>query len=147
MTAGCSFGEMNEALKVLEHVYVELEPGDVLLHDVMVLHGSERTLGKALRRTIYYEFRSAEMILDEGPWDAEWIDRRMRLIPLALKRYAARHPQSENFAWCVAGNFRPQPLGDDAAKLKVAHQWHMAGSYCSATSESYEEAMKKLAAV
>ena len=64
----------------------------LLLHDVMVLHGSERTLGKNLRRTIYYEFRAAEMILDEGPWDTEWIDRRMRLIPLALKKYTANNP-------------------------------------------------------
>ena len=125
-------------------IQVELEPGDVLLHDVMVLHGSERTLGKNLRRTIYYEFRSAEMILDEGPWDAEWIDRRMRLVPLALKKFAAKQPSHEPFDWRVSNELRPQPLGDDAAELKVAHLWHLAGSYCSATSEGYEEAVKRL---
>lgn len=128
-------------------IQVDLEPGDVLLHDVMVLHGSERTLGKSLRRTIYYEFRAAEMILDEGPWDTQWIDRRMRLIPLALKRFAAKQPQHEQFDWQVADQFRPQPLGDDDAELKVAHLWHLAGTYCSATSEEYEEAMERLEAV
>jgi len=125
-------------------IQVELEPGDVLLHDVMVLHGSERTLGKSLRRTIYYEFRAAEMILDEGPWDAEWIDRRMRLIPLALKKHAATNPDKQAFDWQVSNEFRPVPLENDEAELKVAHQWHLAGSYCSATSEGYEEAMERL---
>ena len=125
-------------------IQVELEPGDVLLHDVMVLHGSERTLGKNLRRTIYYEFRAAEMILDEGPWDTEWIDRRMRLIPLALKKYTANNPDKQVFDWQVSDEFRPIPLGDDEAELKVAHLWHLAGSYCSATSEVYEEAMERL---
>lgn len=125
-------------------IQVELEPGDVLLHDVMVLHGSERTLGKSLRRTIYYEFRAAEMIFDEGPWDADWIDKRLRLIPLALKKFATTQSKHEQFDWQVSNELRPQPLGDDAMELKVAHTWHMAGSYCSATSEIFDEAMAKL---
>ena len=128
-------------------IQVELEPGDVLLHDVMVLHGSERTLGKALRRTIYYEFRSAEMILEEGPWDADFIEQRMRLVPLALKRFGAQYPEHESFAWCVSDKYRPAPLGDDKTELKVAHQWHMVGSYCSATSAPahvFEKAMERL---
>jgi len=144
--------EIQDACNVaLEHgwelpgvIHVELEPGDVLLHDVMVLHGSERTLGKSLRRTIYYEFRAAEMIFDEGPWDAEWIDRRLRLIPLALKKHALNNPKGQQFDWQVSDELKPIPVGDDATELKVAHTWHMSGSYCSATSEVYKEAMEKL---
>ncbi len=48
-------------------VEVEMEPGDVLLHDVMVVHGSPPVEGKALRRTMHYEFRAAEQITAEGP--------------------------------------------------------------------------------
>ena len=131
-------------------IQVELEPGDVLLHDVMVLHGSERTLGSKLRRTIYYEFRSAEQILDEGPWNAEWIERRLRLVPVALRRYAARYPQAETFDWQISPEFRPVPGGDDETELKVAHVWHSPGAYCSATSaprEVVERAMARLEAV
>jgi hypothetical protein len=93
-----------------EAIDVEMEPGDVLLHDVMVLHGSERVQGKALRRTIYYEFRAAEEILEDGPWDSDWIDKRLRLVPIGLSNYA------------------------QAAELKIAHLVHMPGSYCSAGS-------------
>ena len=128
-------------------IQVELEAGDVLLHDVMVLHGSERTLGQALRRTIYYEFRAAEQIFEEGPWDADWIERRLRLIPVALRRFAARYPDLEPFEWQVSSALQPIPLGDDALELKVAHVWHSPGAYCSATSapiEVVERAMARL---
>jgi hypothetical protein len=49
-----------------------MQPGDVLLHNVMVVHGSPQTVGKQLRRTIYYEFRPAEELLADGPWDQAW---------------------------------------------------------------------------
>ena len=113
----------------------------------MVLHGSERTLGKALRRTIYYEFRAADMIFEEGPWDKDWIDKRMRLIPLGLKRFAQHYPNHEQFDWQVSNELRPTAVGDDATELKVAHVWHTSGSYCSASSapaEVVERAMARL---
>jgi hypothetical protein len=115
-------------------IQVEMEPGDVLLHDVMVVHGSEEVTGNPLRRTIYYEFRPAEEILLDGPWDREWIERRMRLIPLALRAYAAAFPGAPGFRWQVAGRFRPAPAASAAEELKIAHLVHMNGAYCSATS-------------
>jgi ectoine hydroxylase-related dioxygenase (phytanoyl-CoA dioxygenase family) len=128
-------------------IHVEMEPGDVLLHDVMVLHGSERTLGRNLRRTVYYEFRSAEMILEEGPWDQSWIDQRMRLVPVAQRRFAEHFPHVAPFQWNVEPAFRPIPVGDDSVELKVAHVWHSVGAYCSASSaprEVVERAMARL---
>jgi ectoine hydroxylase-related dioxygenase (phytanoyl-CoA dioxygenase family) len=113
-------------------IHVEMSPGDVLLHDVMVVHGSERTQGTALRRTIYYEFRAAEEIVADGPWDSEWIDQRLRLLPVALKRYAQRYPQNEQFDWQISEEFRPQNMSDDETELRIAHYTHMSGSFCSA---------------
>jgi hypothetical protein len=113
-------------------IEVTMEPGDVLLHNVMVVHGSPRVEGKGLRRTIYYEFRSVEEILEDGPWDAEWIDRRLRLIPLGLHAYAQQNPTKAGFAWNIDPAYRPVMSADTTAELKVAHLVHMAGSYCSA---------------
>jgi ectoine hydroxylase-related dioxygenase (phytanoyl-CoA dioxygenase family) len=113
-------------------IEVEMQPGDVLLHNVMVVHGSPRVEGKQLRRTIYYEFRSAEEILEDGPWDRSWIDRRLRLIPLGLGAYAAANPNAAPFSWQVSDEFRPAPLESAEAELKVAHEVHMAGTFCSA---------------
>jgi ectoine hydroxylase-related dioxygenase (phytanoyl-CoA dioxygenase family) len=113
-------------------ITVEMEPGDVLLHDVMVVHGSPQVVGKSLRRTIYYEFRAAEEILEDGPWDREWIDKRMRLLPLGLQRYAQMRPNSEQFQWNVADEFRPETTGSEEHELKIAHLVHTPGSFCSA---------------
>jgi len=113
-------------------ITVEMEPGDVLLHDVMVVHGSEEVEGKALRRTIYYEFRAAEEILADGPWDREWIDRRLRLVPLALRRYKQAFPEREQFQWRISSEFCPQVTSDEQYELKVAHVVHSGGTYCSA---------------
>src|SRR5258705_10534159 len=109
-----------------------MEPGDVRLHDVMIVNGSEPVVGKALRRTVYYEFRAAEEILEEGRWDRTWIDRRLRLLPLALRRHAERFPHAEQFNWRISDEFRPMASGDEAEELRVAHLVNMPGSYCSA---------------
>jgi len=113
-------------------IHAEMEPGDVLLHDVMVVHGSERVEGKSLRRTIYYEFRAAEEILEDGPWDRTWIDKRLRLVPLGLARHAQAFPDSDQFQWQISPEFRPHLTGSEEVELKVAHVVGMAGSYCSA---------------
>ena len=115
-------------------ITVEMEPGDVLLHDVMVIHGSPRTVGRALRRTIYYEFRAAEQILSEGPWDAEWVEQRMSLIPLGLAAHAAAYPTEEAFEWNADAKYRPTGLVDEERILRVVHDKHTPGSYCSAGS-------------
>ncbi len=113
-------------------VVVEMQPGDVLLHDVMVAHGSPEVEGKARRRTIYYEFRAAEQILSEGPWDSEWINRRLRLIPLGLDAYERRYPEADPFAWQIAEQYRPEISPDREHELRIAHVVHTAGAFCSA---------------
>lgn len=117
-------------------ITVEMEPGDVLLHDDMVVHGSPRVEGAALRRTVYFEFRPAEQILDEGPWDRAWIDKRLRLVPLALKRHQASAPHEPQFQWNADPVYRPAAGGDEAAELRVVHEIHTAGTFCSAGGSS-----------
>lgn len=113
-------------------VVVEMQPGDVLIHDVMVVHGSPPTTGGALRRTLYLEFRAAEQILGEGPWDEHWVDSRLRLVPVAQTAHATVYPDAVPFEWRVSDALRPRPLGDTAAELRVAHLVHTPGTYCSA---------------
>jgi hypothetical protein len=115
-------------------IEVELRPGDVLVHDTMIVHGSPATQGNALRRTIYYEFRPAEQILSEGPWDAGWVDTRLRLVPLGLRAYAERPDKAEEYRWQIADDLRPEPVGDAEAELRVVHEAHTPGTFCSAGS-------------
>ena len=115
-------------------VTAELEPGDALVHDVMVVHGSPPVSGNPLRRTIYYEFRPAQQIFDEGPWDREWVDRRLRLVPAALRAHDRTYPSAPRFSWNVADEYRPEDLGDAHVERRVIHPRHSPGSYCSAGS-------------
>lgn len=108
---------------------VELEAGDVLVHDDMVVHGSPPATGNALRRTIYFEFRPAQSILDDGPWSPEWMDARLRLVPLAL---AEREKWAdEGFEWRIAADLRPVVTGDAETELRVVHTAHTPGEWCS----------------
>jgi hypothetical protein len=115
-------------------VQTELNPGDVLVHDVMLVHGSEATLANKLRRTIYYEFRPAEQIMAEGPWDDAFIDQRLRLVALGLAESRRQSPSSAGFSWNVADDFAPRVSDDADEELRVAHGVHSPGSYCSAGS-------------
>ncbi|MES4792829.1 MAG: hypothetical protein C4321_07405, partial [Chloroflexota bacterium] len=76
-------------------VPAEMEPGDILLHDIMVLHGSDVNRAPSLRRVIYYEFRNAWQILSEGPWDREWITQRLRMLQQAVHERAV-HPYASD---------------------------------------------------
>lgn len=115
-------------------IVVEMQPGDILIHDDMVLHGSPQVDGAPLRRTIYYEFRSVEQILDEGPWGRDFIDKRLRLIPVAQQRYLEQFSDRPQFRWDVDAQYRPTMSASEQAELKIVHGVHTSGSYCSAGS-------------
>ena len=115
-------------------IKTDLRAGDVLLHDTMLVHGSEAVRGNRLRRTLYYEFRPAEQIITEGPWDREWIGQRLRLIPLGLRAHRRRFPAHAQFDWRVDDGLRPDVGADEHEELRVVHAVHSPGSHCSAGS-------------
>ena len=112
-------------------VEVEMAPGDVLVHDDMIVHGSPPAVGNALRRTIYFEFRAAEHIQQEGPGTTEWTDARLRLIPAALAEHARHAAPRDRFDWRIDPALRPAPAADTAAELRIAHEVHTPGEWCS----------------
>jgi len=113
-------------------IEVELEAGDVLIHDDMVVHGSPPASGNALRRTIYFEFRPAQSILEDGPWTPEWLDTRLRLIPLALAERARWVGPEDQFQWNVSADLRPVVSDDVETELRIVHTAHTPGEWCSA---------------
>jgi len=129
-TDACSLAE-TYGYELPGAIEVEMRPGDVLVHDDMVVHGSPPTGGAAaMRRTIYFEFRSAHSILEDGPWTPEWMDARLRLVPLALAEHA-RHSH-ERFDWRISPDLEPDVSDDVEAELRVVHTAHTPGEWCSA---------------
>lgn len=76
-------------------VDVPMEPGDVLFHDAMLLHGSLPTGdGGGLRRVLYYSYQSAAAMLADGVLPGlvpprRWVAQSMRLVQEAAARRAS----------------------------------------------------------
>lgn len=56
---------------------VPVAPGDVILHNILVLHGSSSSKSP-LRRTVYYEYRSIEHELKYGPHQPHYMPLKQR---------------------------------------------------------------------
>ena len=69
---------------------VPVKAGDVLLHNVRVVHGSHRSRGGALRRTLYYEFQSMGAMRQQNgprpgfPMTDAFVRDRFRLLMRAI---------------------------------------------------------------
>lgn len=83
-------------------------------------------------RTDYLEFRPAASILQDGPWSREWMDARLRLIPLALAERARWVGPDQQFTWEPTPGLRPAPALDAQAELRIVHTAHTPGEWCSA---------------
>jgi phytanoyl-CoA hydroxylase len=65
---------------------VPMNPGDVILHDIEVLHGSPAGDGNPLRRTVYYEFRPGEIEAEFGPHTLEYLTLKQQVLFECIKR-------------------------------------------------------------
>jgi len=60
---------------------VPMGPGDILVHDTMLIHASVAHPDAPPRRVVYLEYRTRAQLANDSPWDAQWIERRSRLLP------------------------------------------------------------------
>jgi len=60
--------------------------GDILVQDMMVLHGSQPKRSPGVRRTIYVELRPVDGILESAQQSQQWAQLRQRWMGLVLRR-------------------------------------------------------------
>ena len=92
-----------------------MQPGDVLLHNILVLHGSPAARSH-LRRVVYYEFRPAEIESEIGPHTPEYLPLKQRVL-LACLEHRARTPYAAGetpFEYQPNAPHLPPPTRDDA---------------------------------
>jgi phytanoyl-CoA hydroxylase len=74
------------------YVDVPMQPGDVLFHNALLVHGSHATsAGSPLRRVLYYSYQSAGQMADEGvlpglPVERDWIASHIKLVQHACEQ-------------------------------------------------------------
>lgn len=61
-------------------VPVPMKAGDVILHNIQLLHGSPEGEGNAMRRTVYYEFRAGEIEAQHGPHTMAYLPLKQRIL-------------------------------------------------------------------
>ena len=115
-------------------VQIEMEAGDLLLHEVMVVHGSQKMFKNTRRRTLYFEFRSAEHVINEGPWKKEWVDTRIKFLPIAFNKYKSSFPDSDQFKWQVDEQYVPAVnhgnLKEEIKSIEDYFFVNTPGNYC-----------------
>ncbi|SFS52304.1 phytanoyl-CoA dioxygenase family protein [Paenibacillus sp. BC26] len=102
---------------------VPMQPGDVIFHNIEVLHGSPAGDGNPLRRTVYYEFRPGEIEAEFGPHTLEYLSLKQHLLQDCIERRSnASYAQGETpFAYEPNGAFAiraPKP----PAQYRYAHE-------------------------
>ena len=65
--------------------------GDILVQDMMVLHGSGPKRSPGVRRTIYVEIRPVSGIIESGAHSEEWMQLRQRFMGLVVRRAESSH--------------------------------------------------------
>lgn len=82
----------SEIYKVYEEnknnfVPAKVKAGDIVIHNVKTVHFSEENFSSSPRYTWYLEFRTVKQLIDDSPWDDDWIMSRRAIWAYALKKY------------------------------------------------------------
>ncbi|WP_112479115.1 phytanoyl-CoA dioxygenase family protein [Vibrio variabilis] len=93
---------------------VTTEAGDIVIHDVMLVHSSPPINEEARRRTVYFEFRSLEHTQANPLFSASWIQQRQE-----LNRYAC-HLWSQSPASTTDNEFKLQDLYKQQVRYESA---------------------------
>ena len=107
-------------------VPVPMRPGDVLFHDVKVLHGSPWAQS-VLRRVLYYEFRAADVILKNRLRSENYVKRKQLMLKSIIAERAthARGRGEAPFNYApTAGDWNrmPLPAGWKPATYQYTHE-------------------------
>jgi phytanoyl-CoA hydroxylase len=101
-----------------------MKPGDVILHNILALHGSPAAQSK-LRRVCYYEFRPAEVEKSKGPHKPEYIPLKQRVLLAALRdRQRLGYGAGEKpFVYNPSSEFTPPPFSaaDELPTYRYPH--------------------------
>ncbi len=93
---------------------VTTEAGDIVIHDVMLVHSSPPITEEARRRTVYFEFRSLEHAQANPLFSVSWIQQRQE-----LNRYAC-HLWSQSRASIMDNESKLQDLYKQQVRYECA---------------------------
>jgi ectoine hydroxylase-related dioxygenase (phytanoyl-CoA dioxygenase family) len=119
-----------EADAKLEKISIEMSPGDVLLHDVMLAHSSESLVHQGQRQVLYFELRTLKHLQNNRRVSREWISARQHLKEMEDVAYQQRVTSgvaSGPLAEAVTASTEQRYI-DDVYSLPLGRE---SGRYCN----------------
>lgn len=86
-------------LEKMEYQSLDMEAGDVLIHNLKMAHSSGELTSFPQRRVVYFEFMSSSEILKEQIYPESLVDLRISLIPNAILCFQQKYPEVIPFNW------------------------------------------------
>lgn len=86
-------------LEKMDYVSLDMEAGDVLIHNLKIAHSSGELTSYPQRRVVYFEFMSASEILKEDIYPETFINLRTQLIPNAIHCFQLKYINAIPFQW------------------------------------------------
>jgi ectoine hydroxylase-related dioxygenase (phytanoyl-CoA dioxygenase family) len=118
-------------LKKEPFIEVPMQPGDLLIHDMMLAHSSEPLQHNKLRRVLYFEFLPASQALNEQIYTKEIVQNRFHLLQVAIQYHKMQNPETESFNW--QNTLAKQPINDVKRSLEEINQLSISpktSAYC-----------------
>lgn len=82
----------------IEVIEVAANAGDIVIHNPMLVHWSDRLQYQQKRRTLYYEFRPIAQVKEQENWPDSIIAQRLSLMAAAVTEHRRQHPENKQFS-------------------------------------------------
>jgi ectoine hydroxylase-related dioxygenase (phytanoyl-CoA dioxygenase family) len=111
---------------------VLMQPGDVLFHNIFLLHGSKENVSSKTRRVVYFEFRTAHIEAEKGPHTPEYIPLKQQiLLDCIARRKVAPYVSKEEVPYIYASPapWNVEPPAEPLKSHRVPHEefWRESG--------------------
>ncbi|HLP65190.1 phytanoyl-CoA dioxygenase family protein [Flavobacterium sp.] len=109
-------------LQKMEYQSLDMEAGDVLIHNLKMAHSSGELTSFPQRRVVYFEFMSASEILKEQIYSESFISLRTQLIPNAIQCFQQKYREAIPFKWNHPEKDRYLPNSNPHSFIQELHQ-------------------------
>ncbi len=114
-------------LEKMPYQSIDMKAGEILIHDLMLVHSSGLLSTSPRRRVVYFEFMSSSQAIEEQIYPTESILSRVGLIPLAIQAYRQKFPNANAYEWkhlekdVFSQNITPDRVHNALLQLKPAN--------------------------
>lgn len=86
-------------LQKMDYLSLDMDAGDILIHDLQIAHSSGSLTTFSQRRVVYFEFMAANEIVREQVYSEDFVRLRTSLIPNAIYCFSQAYPNEIPFLW------------------------------------------------